>query len=119
LQETLVLPELNPFTARWSRGGNLLCHGHWILEWQGKPIELPEPRREKDMGTWGIYSIIDPEDETFAQGLHEDDWIIENVEWLTDLFFDHGIALEAENYRAFYRAVNRDDWRCTSCAGCM
>lgn len=113
------MPDVTPFTARWSRGGNLLCHGHWTVEWQGKELKLPEARQEKDMGTWGIYSIIDPDDETFAQGLHEDEWIIENVEWLTDLFFDNGIPLESENYRAFYRAVNREDWRCTSCAGCM
>ena len=113
------MPASNPFIARWSRGGNLLCHGHWTVTWQGEALTLPESKREKDMGTWGIYSIIDPEDETFAQGLEEDEWIIENVEWLTDVFFDHGIALESENYRAFYRAVNRDDWRCTSCAGCM
>ena len=53
------------------------------------------------MGTWAIYSIIDPEDETFAQGLKEDEWIIENVDWLTDLFFDAGIPLEAANYRYF------------------
>lgn len=110
---------VNPFSARWSRGGNLLCHGHWIISWHEKPLELPESRREKDMGTWAIYSIIDPDDETFAQGLAEDEWIIENVEWLTDLFFDCDIPLETENYRFFYQAVNRQDWRCTSCAGCM
>jgi hypothetical protein len=40
------------------------------------------------MGTWGIYSVIDPEDETFAQGLQEDEWIIANVDWLTDMFFE-------------------------------
>ena len=52
----------NPFTAAWSRGGNLLCHGHWIMSWQNQPLTLPESRREKDMGTWAIYSVIDPED---------------------------------------------------------
>lgn len=109
----------NPFTAAWSRGGNLLCHGHWIISWQNTALTLPETRREKDMGTWAIYSIIDPEDETFAQGLKEDEWIIENVDWLTDLFFDAGIPLEAANYRYFFQAVNPHDWRCTSCAGCM
>lgn len=113
------MQSVNPFTAKWSRNGNLLCHGHWIIRWMDKPVELPESRREKDMGTWAIYSIIDPDDETFAQGLEEDAWIIENVDWLTDLFYDYGIALETENYRYFYQAVNKQDWRCTSCAGCM
>ena len=109
----------NPFTAAWSRGGNLLYHGHWIIHWQNQPLILPESRREKDMGTWGIYSVIDPEDETFAQGLQEDEWIIANVDWLTDMFYERGIALETASYRYFYQAVNPHDWRCTSCAGCM
>lgn len=113
------MTDSNPFQASWSRSGNLLCHGHWIILWQGQPLTLPESRREKEMGTWGIYSIIDPEDETFAQGLEEDEWIIANVEWLTDLFYDQGIPLESRSYRQFYQAVNRHDWRCTSCAGCM
>lgn len=43
------------------------------------------------MGKWAIYPIIDPDDETFAQGLPEDEWIIDNVAWLTDLFFENGI----------------------------
>ncbi|WP_426448711.1 hypothetical protein [Siccibacter colletis] len=109
----------NPFKASWSRGGNLLCHGHWNISWQGRALELPEPRREKDMATNGIYSIIDPEDETYRDGLEEDEWIIENVEWLTDFFCDNAIPLETANYRWFFRAINPHDWRCTSCAGCM
>ncbi|MEA9394247.1 hypothetical protein [Lelliottia amnigena] len=113
------MAEDNPFQAAWSRSGNLLCHGHWIIHYNGEALELPEPRREKDMGTWAIYNIMDPDDEIFAQGLKEDEWIIENVEWLTDLFFDNGIPLESVNYRAFYQAINPHDWRCTSCAGCM
>ncbi|MFW0880179.1 hypothetical protein [Cronobacter dublinensis] len=111
--------DINPFTAAWSRNGNLLCHGHWIITFEGRPVTLPEHWQEKAMNTWGIYSIIDPEDETFADGLHEDEWIVEHVEWLTDWFFDNGIPLEERYYRAFWRAVNQTDWRCTSCAGCM
>lgn len=113
------MPETHPFTARWTRSGNLLCHGHWEISWQGAEIALPEPCQEKDMGTWAIYSIIDPDDATFAQGLPEDEWIIDNVDWLTDLFYANGIPLETANYRYFYHAVNKQDWRCTSCAGCM
>lgn len=60
----------------------------WPLD---NPLAEPAPDTSgvpprKDMGTWGIYSVIDPEDETFAQGLQEDEWIIANVDWLTDMF---------------------------------
>jgi hypothetical protein len=111
--------EHNPFTAAWSRNGNLLCHGHWIITFEARPVTLPQHWQDKAMNTWGIYSIIDPEDETFADGLEEDEWIVENVEWLTDWFFDNDIPLEERYYHAFWRAVNKADWRCTSCAGCM
>lgn len=50
----------------------------------------------KGYGTWAIYSIIGPDDETFAQGLPEDEWIIDNVAWLNDLFFENGIQLERQ-----------------------
>ena len=77
-----------------------MCHGHWIIHWQNQPLILPESRREKIWAP-GIYSVIDPEDETFAQGLQEDEWIIANVDWLTDMFFEMGIALETASYRYF------------------
>lgn len=81
-----------------------MCHGHWIIHWQNQPLILPESRREKRYGHRGIYSVIDPEDETFAQGLQEDEWIIANVDWLTDMFFEMGIALETASYRYFYQS---------------
>ncbi|SQI36984.1 Uncharacterised protein [Leminorella richardii] len=109
----------NPFIARWSRSGNLLCHGEWQITYSGTPLTLPEPLRDKDMGTYGIYDIMDPDNELFADGLKEDDWILANLEWLADVFVDHEIPIEESLVRDFYQAVNRTDWRCTSCAGCM
>lgn len=111
--------ELNPFIAKWSRSGNLLCHGHWVVDFLGREVKLPEPYCEKDLGTKGIYSIIDPEDLLYLDGLDEEDWILKNVDWLTDCFYEHQIPLDEMNYRYFWRAVNPQDWRCTSCAGCM
>lgn len=71
------------------------------------------------MGIWVIYLIIDFEDEIFVQGLKEDEWIIENVDWLMDLFFDVGILFEVVNYWYFFQVVNLYDWCCISCVGCM
>ncbi len=34
--------EPNPFTAAWSRNGNLLCHGHWIITFEERPVTLPQ-----------------------------------------------------------------------------
>lgn len=109
----------NPFTARWSATGNNLCLGLWEIHYHGHPILLASPRHESDMGTYGIFSYIYPDDEDLAEGLKEDDWIIENAEWLTGLFADNDIPIDEAHLRWFYRAINPHDWRCGSCGGCL
>ena len=109
----------NPFYARWSTQGNTLCLGHWIINYKGLPLTLPLERNEKDMGTNNIYNFMDPEDELYREGLEEDDWIVENIDWLSDVFITHDIPLEEMLFRAFYQAVNKEDWRCGSCGGCI
>ncbi|WP_044470725.1 hypothetical protein [Mannheimia massilioguelmaensis] len=109
----------NPFTAQWSTNGNTLCLGHWLINFNNQPINLPQERAEKDMGTRGIYNFIDPEDELYLEGLAEDDWILANIDWLTDVFIENNIPIEEENMRLFYQAVNKADWRCGSCGGCI
>ena len=102
----------NPFNASWSSKGNTLCLGHWDITYLGLPVALPIERRDKDMGTNNIYNFMDPEDELYREGLMEDDWIVENIDWLSDVFIEHNIPLEEETMRAFYQAVNKEDWRC-------
>lgn len=109
----------NPFTVRWSMEGNTLCLGHWEIAYLGLPILLPRERRDQDMGTENIYNFIDPEDELYREGLGEDEWLVENMDWLSDLFIAHNIPLEENLMRAFYQAVNKEDWRCGSCGGCI
>ncbi|AYC18298.1 hypothetical protein DZA65_01404 [Dickeya dianthicola] len=98
----------NPFTASWSRNGNLLCHGHWIIHYQEPAFELPEKYREQHLGTLGIYSVIDPDDELYREGRDEDDWILENVDWLADSFELHQLR------RVYVTALRRG---CVTAAG--
>ncbi len=109
----------NPFTARWTLTGNNICLGEWDIRYQNRPVRLPPGRRDKDLGTYGIFSYIFPDDEEFAEGLREDDWILENIGWLTDLLADHDIPIDEAHMRWFYQAVNPQDWRCGSCGGCI
>ena len=88
----------NPFTANWTSKGHTLCLGHWEISYNGLPLTLPAERRDKDMGTQNIYNFMD---------------------WLSDLFIQYNITLEEEYMRAFYQAVNPEDWRCGSCGGCI
>jgi hypothetical protein len=111
--------ETNQFNAFWTARGNNLCLGHWEISYLGNPLQLEPGIRQNDMGTYAIYSFFDPEDAMFAEGLQEDDWIVGNVDWLANLFRQNGVPISEENMRAFYRAVNLQDWRCGSCGGCI
>ncbi len=109
----------NPFTARWTARGNNICLGHWEIAYLDRPLSLDAGHREHDMGTYAIYSFIFPDDEMYAEGLREDDWIAANLDWLALLFVTHGIPADEAHFRAFYQAVNKEDWRCGSCGGCL
>ncbi|PJG83313.1 hypothetical protein [Caviibacterium pharyngocola] len=109
----------NPFNARWTSRGNTLCLGHWEIFYQDQHLILPENKREKDMGTKGIYNFIDPDDELYLEGLDKEDWIVANIDWLSDVFIAADVPLEEAYFRHFYQAVNREDWRCGSCGGCI
>lgn len=109
----------NPFNAIWTARGNNLCLGHWEITYDGRPIVLPEKKRQDDMGTYGIYSFIDPDDADFSEGLAEDAWIIHNADWLAEVFLAHDIPVDEAHMSAFYQAVNAPDWRCGSCGGCI
>lgn len=109
----------NPFSARWTATGNNLCLGRWEIGYLERPLQLDADRGGKDMGSYGIFSYIYPDEEDFAEGLREDDWILANAEWLAELFAAHDIPLDEMHMRWFYRAVNAQDWRCGSCGGCL
>jgi hypothetical protein len=109
----------NPFTAHWTADGNNLCLGHWEITYRGQPLALDPIQRDHDMGSYGIYSYIYPDDESFADGFGEDAWIAGNQAWLADLFARYGIPVDEAHLRWFYQAVNPHDWRCGSCGGCL
>ncbi len=110
---------MNPFSANWTAQGNNLCLGHWEIYYLGQLLQLDEARRVEDMGSYGIYSFIFPDDEDYAEGLREDEWVQANKDWLAGLFAQHGIPPDEAHLRWFYQAVNPHDWRCGDCGGCL
>lgn len=108
----------NPFTARWSATGSALCLGHWEISYLDHALTLDAERMIEDMGTHGIYSYIFPDDEDYAEGLPENEWIIENANWLISLFASSDIPCDETHLRWFYQAISQSDWRCGSCGGC-
>ncbi|WP_372768607.1 hypothetical protein [Pseudoalteromonas sp.] len=109
----------NPFIAKWSAEGHTLCLGHWQISYKGLPIRLQEKQKVNDMGTYGVYDPIFDNDPEFSEGLEEDDWILANLDWLSKVFFKHHIPCDEAHCRWFYQAVDKADWRCGSCGGCM
>jgi hypothetical protein len=116
-EETMLTP--NPFSANWTAKGNNLCLGHWEIHYQGKLLTLDADKRDKDMGTYAIFSYIYPDDEDFAEGAPEDDWIEMNAAWLGELFVSNDIPCDEKHMRWLYQAINSNDWRCSSCGGCI
>jgi len=113
------MSESNPFEAHWSAQGHNLCLGHWQIYYQGRPLSLPPAQTDKDMGTFGNFSYLFPDEPEWEEGLPEDEWILEHVDWLIALFVDNGIPADETHLRWFYQAVNLADWRCSSCGGCI
>jgi hypothetical protein len=110
---------VNPFTAEWSERGHNLCVGHWQVSYLGQPVEMPDLWREMPLGTYGNFSFLFPDDPEYADGMEEQEWLASHVDWLTDLFIEYDIPLDEEHLAWFYRAINRSDWRCESCGGCL
>lgn len=114
-----TIDEVNPFKAVWTAKGHTLCLGHWIVRYQGGLIVLPPTTSENHMDTFGIFSWLFPDDEDYAEGLLLEEWIEEKADWLVPLFDQYNIPFDSQNVTWLYEALNKSDWRCGSCGGCM
>ncbi len=113
------MTEENPFQTHWSQHGHNICLGHWDINYQGEPIQLPAEKQQQEMGTFGIYSYLYPDDPDFAEGFEEQEWILQNLEWLIPMFEEHQLPVDEQHLSWFYQSINHQDWRCGSCGGCI
>lgn len=109
----------NPFQANWSSQGHTLCLGHWQITYLGLPVTLPQKYAEKDMNTRDNFSFMFPDEDEFIEGIAFPEWLEANVDWLLAVFEKHNIPSDPEHFELFYMAVNQNDWRCSSCGGCI
>ena len=109
----------NPFVAKWSAQGHMLCLGHWTVTYLGKEIVLPEPQVNSCMNTRGNFSWMFPDDDEFIEGQALEEWVEQNVGWIYEVFEQHKIPIEPETIELFYLAINQQDWTCSSCGGCI
>lgn len=107
------------FEVEWTGSGFCLCCGEWIIKKNGVDVsnKIPVKMRENPMNTYGKYyrwyfnNWIE-EWETYEDGLVCDDWISANS-WIDEICdnYDECVLL--------FNAINAEDWRYSSCGGCI
>lgn len=112
------------FSVEWTGSYPNYCVGEWIIKYNGQLLELPK-RSNKHMNTYGEYRTWYWGDngievwEEYSDGLGEDEWIIDNLNWLIPLFDRYSIPKTRENYQDLYKKIQDQDFRTNSCGGCI
>lgn len=107
--------------AHWSGSWPALCCGEWSLKVNGKDVtdKIPENLRNQDMNTYGTYQRWYFDDnwieqyEDYESGQEYDEWIESNKYWLDTITTDYKTQHE------IYEAINAEDFRHSSCGGCI
>lgn len=111
----------NGWYAYWSGSWPCLCYGEWTLYHNGEKIDVEIPFQGEPADTYGSYSQWsfggesgwDEEWEFYEDGLGEEAWIEENIEYLKQVTDDD------EQYVYIYEAFQVNDFRIGSCGGCI
>lgn len=111
--------ENNGWYASWSGSYPCLCFGEWMLYHNGEEIDVEIPFQNEPADTFGEYiewyfdeDYIENE-KYYEDGLDEEEWIKENIEYLKQVTDDN------KQYEYIYKAFQENDWRYGSCMGCV
>ena len=116
---TNLIEDNSGWVADWSGGYPNLCFGEWTLSHNGKEIDVPIPFQYKCANTLGRYYYAyftngwEEAFDYYDDGLDEDAWIEDNIEYLMDITDDES------QYPLIYEAFQVSDWRVGSCGGCL
>ena len=107
-------------TASWSGSYPCFCSGCWTLTVDGRDVSdlIPDELRNSPMDTFGTYKgwrFVNWLEEFFdyEDGLKLDDWIAENLYWLSN------ITTDPELHKDIFYAINECDFRRGCCGGCI
>lgn len=100
------------WVADWSGSYPNLCDGEWTLYHNGEKIDVSIPFQYWNANTLGEY-FTNYETGPYNDGLDEDVWIEDNIEYLMDITDDES------QYPLIYEAFQVSDWRMGSCGGCL
>lgn len=111
--------ENNGWYASWSGSYPCLCFGEWTLYHNGEKIDVEIPFQNEPANTYNKYAqwhfgedYIENE-KYYEDGLDEEEWIKENIEYLKQVTDDN------KQYEYIYDAFQENDWRYGSCMGCV
>ena len=106
--------------AKWNGTPYAWCMGDWTLVVDGVDVsdKIPKDLRRSPMNTYGLYDqweFVDWLEEwtTIEDGLKETDWILDNDYWLNEITDDDNTKLE------IFHAIQKQDFRHSSCGGCI
>lgn len=111
--------------VEWTGGYPNLCSGKWIITIDG--IKLTNIGKE-DFGTLGEYSSWHFENwnevfESYEDGMDLDTWIqvlkTDDINGLYASLQRHGIKITDELLSELYTHIQGQDWRHSSCGGCI
>ena len=116
---------MSKLNVEWTGSYPCLCHGEWIISYDGIRLTVPEDVREDHMNTYGEYGrwYFDEEYmeewEYYTDGYEEDVWIENNIDWIKSMFQEHGIEVTDELLSELFAQIQINDWRHGSCGGCI
>lgn len=109
--------------VKWTGRYPTKCHGAWLITINGKELFV----RSKDFQTYGTYDAWSFGEgwselfDSYVEGLKEQDWIDhlkkEDINGLWSELCRH--SLTNIDLGELFRAIQAQDWRASSCGGCI
>lgn len=115
----------NNLLVEWTGSYPCLCHGEWIIKYEGIELTIPEDKKDRPMNTFGEYDTwyfgedYYEEWESYTDGLEKDDWIRFNLHWIEPMFNEYHIEITDELLSELFDKIQEEDWRYNSCGGCI
>jgi len=113
------------FVVEWTGDYPNLCHGDWVIRFNGQLFILPENVRSSNMFTYGKFDTWEFSENwaeswtTYENGLECAEWIEKNIDWIDANFDRLEIPKGFFIYHLLYKEINKVDWRTNSCGGCI
>ena len=108
---------MSKWRAEWSGGYPTLCHGEWTLLKDSQPIDNI-PFQGQPAYTFGEFEQWSFDEnwhevfESYEDGMSEESWIEHHRSWLERI-------AEEQDFPKIYKAFAENDFRTSSCGGCI